>query len=231
MARAAQAFKFLADSRDPRIRNVALDQLTETVSRRARYLDHTNPEGLMLFLNTTAPPGEGRAGDLQSLWSSARASLAITGATITLTEDSATLETEWHKVPWEKRKLQFQVLKEAIHERHLRDLKRTTDQGRAFDSLSLHPDSSFFTYTGAFLSFPQYRFIHRARLNLLPVRMVQARCHRPVTTTQCRTCERAPETLAHVLNHCHYNLGMARERHNAILERVVRAMPEFLGPR
>ena len=59
--------------------------------------------------------------------------------------------------------------------------------------------------------------------------LVQARCHRPITTTQCRTCRRAEETLAHVLNHCHYNLGMARERHNAILERVVRAVPDFLG--
>ena len=103
------------------------------------------------------------------------------------------------------------------------------DQGRTFDSISQHPDSTFFTYTGAFLSFPQYRFIHRARLNHLPVCTVQARSHRPTPSTQCRTCGRVPETLAHVLNHCHFNLGMARERHNAILERIVRAVPEFLG--
>ena len=58
--------------------------------------------------------------------------------------------------------------------------KRSTDQGRAFDSLSLHPDSSYFTYTGAFLSFYQYRFVHKARLYLLPVRTVQARCRKLV---------------------------------------------------
>ncbi|KAL5510086.1 hypothetical protein EMCRGX_G005562 [Ephydatia muelleri] len=49
-------------------------------------------------------------------------SLVITGAAITLTEDSATLETKRHKVTWDKRKLLLQVLKEAIHELHLRDL-------------------------------------------------------------------------------------------------------------
>ena len=52
---------------------------------------------------------------------------------------------------------------------------------------------------------------------------------RPCNFTQWRTCGRPPEMPAYVLNHCHYNLGMVRERHNAILERVVRAVPEFLG--
>ena len=31
------------------------------------------------------------------------------------------------------------------------------------------------------------------------------------------------------MNHCHYNLGMARERHNAILERILCAVQEFMG--
>ena len=32
-----------------------------------------------------------------------------------------------------------------------------------------------------------------------------------------------------LLNHCHYNLGMVRDRHNSILERIVRAVPEHMG--
>ena len=104
---------------------------------------------------------------------------------------------------------------------------RHTDQGRAFHSLSLHPDTTFFTYTGAFLTFPQYRFIHKARLDL-PVRMVQARCKRVIASTQCWVCGRFPETLAHVLNHCHPSLGLVRDRHNAILERIIRAVPDSI---
>ncbi|KAL5509854.1 hypothetical protein EMCRGX_G005293 [Ephydatia muelleri] len=213
VARAAQAFKYLADTRDRRIRSVALDQLTETVAKRAQDLDHTTHQGLYLFLNTSPGPGEGRAGDLPD----------------PVELDSATISTRQHELTWDKRKLLFHVLKKGLQDRHLGTIKRSTDQGRAFHSVSLHPDSTFFTYTGAFLSFPQYRFIHRARLNLLPVRTVQARSHRPVTTTQCRICGRAEETLAHILNHCHYNLGMVRDRHNSILERIVRAVPDYMG--
>ena len=227
VARAAQAFKFVADTRDPCIREVALHQLSETVAKRAPSLDPSKLEDLAEFLNSTAAPGEGRAGDLQSLWSAARASLANGGATIEITQDSAILHTQRDNRL--KRKLAYQELREAFHERHLRVLKENADQGRAFDSISLHPDSTFFTYTGAFLSFPQYRFIHRARVNLLPVRTVQARCRKVVPSTQCRVCGRVPETLAHIVNHCHYNLGMVRERHNAILERIVRAIPEHMG--
>eukprot|EP00731_Ephydatia_muelleri_P034304 Em0054g27a len=208
IARAAQAFKFLGDTRDSVIREVALQQLSETVTKRARRLDPNKLEDLAEFLNTSAAPGEGRAGDLQSLWSSARASLVAGGAAIEITQDSAILHTSKHNIPWHKRKQAFQAMREEVGQRHLRNIKRSSDQGRAFDSLSLHPDSTFFTYTGAFLSFYQYRFIHKARLNLLPMRIVQARCHRPVPSTLCRHSGRDQETLAHILNHYHQNLGM-----------------------
>eukprot|EP00731_Ephydatia_muelleri_P013987 Em0007g1297a len=64
---------------------------------------------------SSAPPGEGRSGDLQSLWSAARASLTATSADITLTQDSVTLSTGWHKLTWDKRKDTSQALRKAIH--------------------------------------------------------------------------------------------------------------------
>ena len=142
-----------------------------------------------------------------------------------ITAESATLHTNSHHLAWLQRKRAFQVMSA---------IKRSSDQDRAFDSVALHPDSNFFTYTGAFLSFYQHRFIHKAGLNLLPVRTVQARCHRPVPTTLCRKCGREQETLAHVLNHCRHDLALVRDRHNYILDRIVRAVPEhnpFLGHR
>eukprot|EP00731_Ephydatia_muelleri_P013793 Em0007g1103a len=144
VSRLAQAFKFLADTRDPCLRDVAVHQLTDTVAKRARYLDPTKPDHLATFLNTSSSPGEGRAGDLQSLWSSARASLTHTEAIITLTQDSATIEASQHILTWDKCKDLYPRLREAIHTRYLRDLKRTADQGRAFEPrllprLSLSP--------------------------------------------------------------------------------------------
>ena len=172
-------------------------------------------------------PSQGK--DMPVISTVCGASLANTGATLELTPESAVLHTNNHHLSWPQRKRAFQVLKEVIGARHLSAIKRSTDQGQAFDSLSLHPDSPYFTYTGAFLSFYQYRFVHKARLNLLPVRTVQARCRKLVPSTQCRHCGRAEETLAHILNHCHQHLGMVRERHNAVLDRIERAVPAHLG--
>ena len=39
----------------------------------------------------------------------------------------------------------------------------------------------------------------------------------------------AGDPSGHVINHCNHNLGMVRERHNAVLERVIRAIPAHLG--
>ena len=196
VARSAQVFKFLADSRHPCTRDVAVHQLTDMVAKRTRYLDPTRPEHLASFLNTSSVPGEGRAGDLQSLWSSARASLTHTESIIVLTQTSATIQADGHTLTWDKHKDLHPRLREAIHARYLRNLKRAADQGRAFYSVSLHPDSTYFTYTGKFLSFYQYRYIHKARLNLLQVRSVQARCRKATPSTLCRLCGRAEVTLA-----------------------------------
>ena len=88
IARVSQAFKFLADQRDPTIRAVALHQLAATMSKRARHLDPTNLEDMSLFLNTPPHTGEGRAGDLHSIWSAVRKSLALPNTSISISEDS-----------------------------------------------------------------------------------------------------------------------------------------------
>ena len=56
VARVAQAFKFLTDTRDPAVRHVALQQLEDVVRKRSR-IPRTVPvslEQLSTFLNT--PP-------------------------------------------------------------------------------------------------------------------------------------------------------------------------------
>lgn len=136
---------------------MAINQLVATVAKRAPYLDPTDPDHLEMWLATTASPLEGKAGDLQSLWSSVRGSLILTGSFIKLTEESATLHTAKYTITWAKRKLTYLVLKEGTNSHHLTLLQCSADQGRASFSTSLHPDSTFFTYTGGILSFPQYR--------------------------------------------------------------------------
>ena len=108
-------------------------------------------------------------------------------------------------------------------------LQQATDQGWASYPTCLSEASNHFIYSGAFLTFPQYHFALRARLNLLPTRTVQARSGTIIPNTCCRLCHQHPETLSHLINHCHHNLDLVRERQNAILERITKATPSALG--
>ena len=229
-SRASQAFHFLGDTRDPAIRQIALHQLRATVEKRAPHLDSSRLTDLAVFLNSPPAQQEGNRGDLKNMWSMARDSLALCSSKLLLTDTSVSLACEGtDPFPWSKRRQGSRALKASAYQRHLHALLDCEDQGRAIASLQLHPSSNYWVSNGAFLSFPQYRFALKSRLNLLLVKTVQARCGRPITNTSCRLCHAHPETLSHVLNHCTRNLGMVRDRHNTILDRLVRATPESLG--
>ncbi|KAL5509978.1 hypothetical protein EMCRGX_G005435 [Ephydatia muelleri] len=159
---------------------------------------------------------------------SVRASLQFTHAFIRLRDGSASLAVNETTLTWDTRKKANTLLKTPTQQRHLLILQQSPDQGRAAFSTSLCDSSNFFINSGAFLPFPQYRFVLKARLNLLLTRTVQARSGSAFSDTRCRNCHQHPETLAHLVNHCHHNLGMVRERHNTVLERVIRAIPPSL---
>ena len=55
------------------------------------------------------------------------------------------------------------------------------------------------------------------------------RAGHPEIDTTCPKCHQAPETLGHVLNACTPNAGLMRERHNTILQRLVKAVPREAG--
>ncbi len=69
----------------------------------------------------------------------------------------------------------------------------------------------------------------KGRLNLLPMKSVVRRAGKPSLDTTCPKCKKSPETLGHVLNACTPNMGLMRERHNLILQRLVKAIPTSLG--
>ena len=60
-------------------------------------------------------------------------------------------------------------------------------------------------------------------------RTVQARCGKVLPDTRCRRCQLVPETLSHITNHCLHNMRLICQRHNAVLERLIRAIPQSLG--
>ena len=49
------------------------------------------------------------------------------------------------------------------------------DQGKSFDSVAKHPSSSEWIGNGNYISFADYRFMIKGRLNQLPVRTMLKR--------------------------------------------------------
>ncbi|KKZ05288.1 hypothetical protein YC68_23955, partial [Vibrio parahaemolyticus] len=65
------------------------------------------------------------------------------------------------------------------------------------------------------LSFRDWRYLHRARLDILPLRGHSWFCSQEQDTS-CRRCGKENETGFHVLNHCEEGLQLATKRHNTI---------------
>ena len=63
---------------------------------------------------------------------------------------------------------------------------------------------------------------------MLPVKTV-ARRMKKISDATCPGCKAHPESLGHVLNACLPNMGLMRERHNSILQRLVKAINEDRG--
>ncbi|XP_075723790.1 uncharacterized protein LOC142765869 [Rhipicephalus microplus] len=102
-------------------------------------------------------------------------------------------------------------------------LEAKPNQGKAMACVAADPANSHFMRTGRYTRFKEWRFIHRARLNLLPLN--GTRIWVPAADKRCRRCGYREETLPHVLCHCMRQSRAMMERHNAIVARIKKAAP------
>ena len=95
--------------------------------------------------------------------------------------------------------------------------------------MSAHPASNHWIVGGKYTSFAKYRFAHKARCNLLPTRTVRRQSGEKNLDVSCPKCHLEQETLAHVLNLCPPHVGLIRARHNKILHRLAKVVPQTKG--
>ncbi|GIY99655.1 retrovirus-related Pol polyprotein from type-1 retrotransposable element R2 [Caerostris extrusa] len=101
-------------------------------------------------------------------------------------------------------------------------LRNKNSQGKVLKFVSLSPASSHFVADGAYTRFADWRFTHKARLNLVPLNGCQP--WKTGDDKMCRRCNQWSETLPHVINHCGIHSQACQLRHNAIVERVLKAI-------
>lgn len=117
-------------------------------------------------------------------------------------------------------------LHQLVLDRCSKDLLNNQDQGKVARCLAddQYANGSTWHCTGLNIRFKDWRFIHRARLNLLPVNAVKSRFSN--TDPACRHCVQ-PETLPHVICHCRPHMVQIRSRHNAIVDRLTKQSPQI----
>ncbi|UYV63981.1 hypothetical protein LAZ67_2006243 [Cordylochernes scorpioides] len=111
-------------------------------------------------------------------------------------------------------------LRQALQDSYLKTLIKKPDQGKVYEVTCRNKSSNGFINSGRYMRFADWRFIHRARLNVLPLN--GAKRFGP-EDKRCRVCGQVDETLPHVLQHCRKHSAAVNKRHHNIVERLKKA--------
>jgi len=213
IARAVQ----LLSSKDDVVRGMSWCQLRDTIRRGFRD-NEDNPLPLSTYLSGSNEDGlyrlrYGSGGS--NLWSLARAAARRQNVRIDVSGDESILIIA-DDVSVRPVKV-VRGLRKAIRQRHTHDFISAPHQGKVAATLNLDSsskDMAKLLSQQTPLSFLEWKYLHRSRLDLLPL---VGYPWSGMEDKSCRHCHRENENGFHVLNHCRMNLVLATKRHNAIL--------------
>ncbi|XP_075732860.1 uncharacterized protein LOC142775381 [Rhipicephalus microplus] len=216
------AFKLLS-STDLEVRERAREELNRVVSRRLRRPANTDDTEAYLSGETE---GDFRqtATQLQSVWTEARKASRRLSVAWELLDQGARITCGEATVSARNRNKLIKILRAILNQDRDRSLQEKPSQGKAMACVAADPASFHFMRSGRYTRFKEWRFIHRARLNLLPLN--GTRTWVPAADKRCRRCGYGEETLPHVLCHCMRQSRAMTERHNAIVARLKKAALE-----
>ncbi|CAN8006320.1 unnamed protein product, partial [Ixodes hexagonus] len=186
--------------RDPEVARLALDDLRGIVKARLRR--GCDLPDAVLYLSCHNE-GEFRrpATQLQSAWTEGRKSWGRLNVSWELGPEGASIAVGGQVViPRGQSKVMRSLRFQLAQQKDVR-LHALPYQSKVMERVAADPAGSHFMRTILYTRFAEWGFIHRARLNLLPLNGAQP--WRRGGDQWCRRCGYASETLPHVLNHCH----------------------------
>ncbi|GFT00907.1 retrovirus-related Pol polyprotein from type-1 retrotransposable element R2 [Nephila pilipes] len=230
----SRTFRLLA-SDDPATSDVAFAGLQSAV--RKKILRDPTPGECVDFLNGKKADDFARdAGDLSTQWSLARQSADRLAKFIkfswTWNEELGCFHLNIYRSPNpvcvvpSTAGLVTRLLRDDRESYYIRQLSGLVDQGKTVEVFSQHPASNHFIKAGDYTRFCDWNFIHRARLGCLQLNATMRFSKR---NPKCRKCGYARETIPHVFNHCKPHSDASKRRHDAIQNRVARAIPSSCG--
>ncbi|KAG8180531.1 hypothetical protein JTE90_018151 [Oedothorax gibbosus] len=221
------AFKLLT-SRDPRVRNIAWSDLADQIEARTSTFDSrpdATPGQVEAFLSGSCdPPFHRGRSNISSTWSAARNAsrrLAVTWSCPEWGSISATFQENTLQ-PADRRMLQRSI-KTAIRSERALKLHEYPSQGIAMECVANSKWGNQFIRTGENIRFCDWRFIHKARLNLCSLNAQRRSSHHEEIDKSCRRCGHHTENLHHVVSTCRPLLHLRTKRHDAVLDRLIKA--------
>lgn len=218
-----QAIRMLSSS-DPCVSNIAKAELRNAV----RFATQSDPSPALTsdFLSGST---HGKLNPktmryrTHSLWTRARKSCRSLKITITVPDNGAPSISTNNKGPC-LAKSASAFLHRLVQDRVSSKLMDLPDQGKVARALvkDTFGNGSSWLYTGLNMRFSDWRFIHRARLNVVPTNQNKTRWSD--CSPLCRVCKSHPETLPHIICHCPTNMVQIRDRHNQIVNRLANAV-------
>ena len=212
-----------------------------TVARRKTGKPNPSENELADYLNSNpsgAPEREG--GDIRSIWTRTRKATTKlrkhtnvrwywneTRREMEITIPAPGQEPDLARIHPVARNHLVGHLRRSMRSIYLKKLTDKPDQGKVYEATARWSVSNHFLRNGQFTRFCDWRFIHRARLDCLPLN--GTRRFDADGDKRCRRCGHVTETLPHVINHCRHQLTNMTGRHDAILDRIVKAVPASLG--
>uniref|UniRef100_A0A914Q0J1 Reverse transcriptase n=1 Tax=Panagrolaimus davidi TaxID=227884 RepID=A0A914Q0J1_9BILA len=220
ISQVAYAYRLLT-SRDQRTQKLAYDSMKEVAEKRLKK--ELSMEEIADFYNgCKSPDVPSEANDIPSCWTRLR------GATQRL---KSKMIIKWF-VDAHKKIYNLQInkayatrfgvefqLRDATRSFHKKRMLEKKEQGRVYTVTSRNQVSNHFYRNGNFTRITEWNFIHRARLNLVPLNGGTKRHF--LKDQSCRKCRYPCETLFHVLNRCEPNFSKITERHDAIIKRLM----------
>ncbi|GFY47893.1 retrovirus-related Pol polyprotein from type-1 retrotransposable element R2 [Trichonephila inaurata madagascariensis] len=214
------AFKLLT-SRDEDVAIAALGQLRRTVRHRI----HRAPtDGDLSSYLSGCMEGEFATSSnaLSNTWTQARKASSRQEVTWTFTNGSPTIAFADDVLTATSRTSVLRKFHLSFKEAETEKLIAQPSQGKAMECVSFAQESSHFITGGLYTRFADWRFIHKARLNV-----TQLNGSKPWISgrqRKCRKCGQWDENLPHVLNHCKSYSAAWQMRHNAIVRRIKTAV-------
>ena len=214
LARAVQ----LLTSKDRLVKDIFMEQLKDTILRGFREeVPATLPIGEYLSGSTEAGLYRLRFGPAgTNLWTLARGAAKRLRARIDVSGDEnfRIIADDVSVLPAKA----VRGLRQVVRQRHTRKFISAPHQGRVASALAIDQstkDIARLTSCRTDLQHNDWKYLHRARLDLLPLRGYS---WSSFDNKSCRHCGESSENGLHVLNNCKVNLTLATQRHDAVLE-------------